>query len=165
MNETNLQEKAIVKSSYSLTANIFLAFIITFAAGTVSFESHMPQNFITIYSGCVTAICFATWLVLSFISGNKKKWQFVIFSSIFWILPNVVIWLANDGPEVFRKSIIMYLLSELAAIVSLPQLELVGGLINLATIPFTVIVVLACIFCYLGGYLTSDDEEKDIEYD
>lgn len=165
MNETNSQEKVIEKSNYSLTANMFLAFIITFAAGTVSFEGYMPEKFITIYSSCVTVICFATWLVLSFISGNKKKWQFAIFSSIFWILPNVIIWLANGGPEVFRKSIIMYLLSELAAIVSLPQLELVGGLLNLATIPFTVIVVLACIFCYLGGYITSDEEEKFIEYD
>jgi hypothetical protein len=66
---------------------------------------------------------------------------------------------------VFRKSIIMYLLSEFAAIVSLPQLESVGGLLNLAAIPFTVIVVLACIFCYFGGYLTSEDEERNIEYD
>lgn len=165
MNEINSQEKAIEKSSYSLTANMFLAFIITFAAGTISFESYMPEEFITIYSGCVTAICFVTWLVLSFISGNKKKWQFAVFSSIFWILPNIIIWLADSGPEVFRKSIIMYLLSEFAAIVSLPQLESVGGLLNLAAIPFTVIVVLACIFCYLGGYLTSEDEERNIEYD
>lgn len=165
MNEINSQEKAIEKSNYSMTANMFLAFIITFAAGTISFESYMPEKFIAIYSGCVTAICLVTWLVLSFISGNKKKWQFAVFSSIFWILPNIIIWLADSGSEVFRKSIIMYLLSEFAAIVSLPQLESVGGLLNLAAIPFTVIVVLACILCYFGGYLTSEDEERNIEYD
>lgn len=165
MNEMNLQENVIEKSNYSLSANMFMAFIITFAAGTVSFESFIPENFIAVYSVVVTVICFVTWLVLSFISGKEKKWQFAVFSSIFWILPSVVIWLANDGPEVFRKSIIMYLLSELAAIVSLPQLEWAGGLINVATVPFTVIVILLCIFCYLGGYLVSDDEEDFVEYD
>ena len=164
MNEMNSQENTIEKSNYSLSANIFMAFIITFAASTLSFESYIPENFIAVYSVVVMVICFVTWFVLSFISGKEKKWQFVIFSSIFWILPNVVIWLANDGPEAFRKSIVMYILSELAAVVSIPQLEWGGGLINVATIPFTIIIVLLCVICYLGGYLMSDDKEIT-EYD
>jgi len=165
MSEMISQEVITEKSSYSLTANMFMAFIITFAAGTVSFESYMPEKFISVYSVSLTAICFVTWLVLSFISGMNKKWQFAVYSSVFWILPNAIIWLANDGPEVCRKSITMYLLSEFAAIVSIPQLEAAGDLINVPLIPFTAIIVLSCIFCYLGGYLASDDEEYIIEYD
>lgn len=165
MSEMISQEIITEKSRYSLSANMFLAFIITFAAGTVSFESYIPENFIAIYSASLTVICFITWLVLSFISGKNKKWQFVVYSTFFWILPNVVIWLANDGPEVFRKSIIMYLASEFAGIVSMPQIEFVGDLINVSTIPFTAIIVLLCVFCYLGGYLISKDEEYFIEYD
>lgn len=165
MSEMISQEVITEKSDYNLVANMFLAFIITFAAGTVSFEGYMPENFVAVYSASVTVVCFLIWLVLSFISGMNKKWQFVVYSSIFWILPNVIIWLANDGPEVCRKSITMYLLSEFVTIVSISQLEAVGDLINVSIISCTAIIVLLCFLCYLGGYLTSDNEEKNIEYD
>ena len=155
----NSHGKTTEKSSYSLLANMFMAFIITFAAGTVSFENYMPEGFISIYIAFVIVLSFATWLVLSFISGRNKKWQFVVYSSIFWILPNVIIWLANDGPEMFRKSIIMYLLSEFSAIVSISTLEVAGGWINVKAVTFTVVIVLLCIFSYLGGYLTSGEEK------
>lgn len=164
MSEIISEEMVSEKNRYSLTANMFMAFIITFAAGTVNFENYMPEKFIVVYRIVVTALCFATWLVLSFISGMNKKWQFVMYSSAFWILPNVIIYLANDGPEICRKSIIMYLLSELASIVSIPQLEAAGDLVNVNVIPFTAIVVLLCIFCYLGGYVASGDEEYVSEY-
>lgn len=165
MSEMVSQKNLTEKSSYSLTANMFMAFIITFAAGTLSFESYMPEKFTAVYIVAVTVLCFVTWMVLSFISGRNKKWQFTVYSSLFWILPNVIIYLANDGPEFCRKSITMYLLSEFSAIVAIPQLKAAGGLINVKLIPFTIIIVLLCIFSYLGGYITTDDEEDTIEYD
>lgn len=164
MSELTLQEKTTSDNKYSLTANMFLAFIITFAAGTISFESFMPEQFITIYSVAVTILCLVIWAVLSAISGKNKKWGFAVYSVLFWSLPQLVIFLANDGPEVFRKSITMYLLSELAAIVAVPPIESAAKLVNVGAIPFTVIMVLACIFSYLGGYLASEDTE-DIDYD
>lgn len=160
-----MSQKVADKNSYSLTANMFIAFIITFAAGTIGFEENSPEKFIVIYSTVVTLLCFVTWLLLSFISGRNNKWQFVVFSSLFWILPHVVIYLANDGPEVFRMSITMYLLSEFMTITTLTPLEAVGEVINVKVIPFTAIVILLCIFSYLGGYLTIDKDAKDQQND
>ena len=147
-------------SRYSLTANMFLAFIVTFAAGTMCFEEYMPESFTKIYIAAVIAICFITWFVLSFISGKKKKWQFAVFSFLFWILPQVIIYLSNDGPEVFRKSITRYLLSEFSLILASAPAEAVGGLINVKVIPFTFIIIMLCIFSFLGGYLMTNKEDK-----
>lgn len=161
MSEIVAQEKKNLKSSYSLTANMFIAFIITFAAGTICFESYMPENFTAIYRAAVIALCLITWFALSFISGKKKKWQFAVYSVLFWVLPQVIIFLANDGPEVFRKSITMYLLSEFSAILVSAPAEAVGSLINIKVIPFIIVMVLLCVFSFLFGYLINDKNKKE----
>ena len=162
MSEVIVTDRIKDKSSYSLTANMFIAFIITYAAGAICFESFMPEKFVTIYSAVIISLCFATWLLLSFISGKNMKWQFVVFSAIFWVLPQVIIFLAESGPEFFRKSIIMYLLSEFAMIFVAAPVEAAGSLINVRVIPFTAIIVLMCVFSFLGGSLFIEEET---EYD
>lgn len=159
MSETITAKKN--ESTYSLTANMFIAFIITFAAGTICFEKYMPEAFISIYRMILIILCFLTWFALSFISGKKRKWQFAIYSALFWLVPQLIIYLANDGSEMFRKSITMYLLSEFFAIMPNSIMENVGKIIKVGIIPFAFITVLLCTFCFLGGYLTSNkDTEK-----
>ncbi len=160
MSEKVAQEKKRIKSSYSLTANMFMAFMITFAAGTICFEEYMPEKFVAIYSFAVIAVCLLTWFALSFISGKKGKWQFVVYAFLFWILPQVIIYLANNGSEVFRKSISMYLLSEFSAILITAPAEAVGSLINVKALPLTIIIVLLCILSFLAGYLVEDSRKK-----
>lgn len=160
MSEKVAQEKKRIKSSYSLTANMFLAFMITFAAGTICFEEFMPEKFVAIYSTAVIAVCLLTWFALSFTSGRNCKWQFIVFSFLFWILPQVIIYLANDGAEVFRKSITMYLLSEFAAILVTAPAEAAGSVINVKALPLTIIIILLCILSFLAGYLVEDARKK-----
>ncbi len=153
MSEAVAPKKIKEKSSYSLTANMFIAFIITYAAGAICYESFMPEKFVTIYSTVVISVCFATWLLLSFLSGREGKWQFAVFAALFWIIPQLIIYLADSGPEVFMKSIIMYLLSELAVIFINSPIEKAGDLINVRVIPFTAVIVLMCLLSFLGGYI------------
>ena len=162
MSEAAATQEKIKKTSGSnnLIANMFLGFIITFAAGTTCFENFMPEKFITLYSGAVIALCFVTWLALSFISGTRKKWQFAVYAALFWILPQVIIYLADNGPEVFRKSITMYLLSEFSLILTVAPAESAGGVFGVGVIPFTVIIILLCAFSFLGGYLLADKRPK-----
>ena len=98
MNETVEKNTNIQQNSYSLLSNMFLVSIITFTAGCMCFEKYMPETFSSIYSTAVIIICLCVWLVLSFVSGVKKKWGFAVFSAIFWIVPQVIIYMAHDGP-------------------------------------------------------------------
>ncbi len=159
MSEKVAKDKRI-RSSYSMTANMFLSFMITFAAGTICFEGFMPEKFVAVYSAALIAVCFLTWFALSFISGKKGKWLFVVYSALFWILPQVIIYLANDGPEVFRKSITMYLLSEFSAILVTAPAEAAGSVINVKALPLTIIIILLCVLSYFAGYLVDDARKR-----
>lgn len=156
MNETVEKNTNIQQNSYSLLSNMFLVSIITFTAGCMCFEKYMPETFSSIYSTAVIIICLCVWLVLSFISGAKKKWGFAVFSAIFWIIPQVIIYMANDGPEFCRKSITMYLLSEFSDIIINSTATKICDVIGVGTIAFTAIVVLLCVFSFFAGYLVYD---------
>ena len=161
MSEQNMKEIRAAKE-YSLCGNMFLAFIITFTAGTLRFEGYMPAGFINIYGPAVLIICLGTWIVLSLFSGALNKWSYEIFAVLFWLLPPLVIYLANDGPEAFRMSILMYLLSEFLAISVIAPAEAVGSVFGLGALPSVIIIVLICTFAYLAGNLFSDKIKKVI---
>lgn len=156
MNEAVENNASTKKESYSLVSNIFLASIITFTAGCMCFEKYMPETFSSMYSAAVIIICLCVWLVLSYISGTKKKWGFIIFTTLFWIIPQVIIYLANDGPEFFRKSITMYLLSEFSDIIINSTATKICSAIGVGIIAFTAIMILLCVFSFLAGCLVSD---------
>lgn len=148
------------KSSYSLCENMFILFMITFAAGVFCYEKNMTESFMKIYRTAVFAICIFMWLAISFFSGSKNKWQFEVFSVLFWIVPLLIIYLANNGPEFCRMSITMYLLSEFFTIMFITPAELIGSLLKLGAVPVIIIMVLVCSFAFLAGNLLSDKLKK-----
>lgn len=158
MNGENSEEKLSrlpLKKRYSLCENMFLSFMITFAAGAFCFEDYMPESFISLYKTAAITVCFITWLVLSFISGTVKRWQYAVFAAVFWILPQIIIYLSNEGPEVFRMSIIMYMLSEFAAIFTITPAEYAGRVIGMSAVPFMDCIAILCVLCFGAGSLLS----------
>lgn len=156
MNETVKKSAITKKDSCNIVSNMFLASIITFTAGCMCFEKYMPEAFSSVYSTAVIIICLCVWLVLSFVSGAKKKWEFAVFSAIFWIVPQVIIYMANDGPEFCRKSITMYLLSEFSDIIINSTATKICDVIGVGTIAFTAIMILLCVFSFFAGYIAYD---------
>ena len=148
------------RKKYNLLGNMFISFIITYAAGTLCFESHQPEAFITIYRFAVMAVCLMTWLGLSFECGARKKWSYTVFTAIFWLLPFLVIYLADYGPRFMRMSITMYLLSEFFGILITAPAEYFGSAISIGAIPSAIIIVLLCVFAYLAGVMLSDKLTK-----
>ena len=141
---------------------MFVSFIITFAAGTLCYEAYVPENIIKIYRMLIFVICLFTWIALSVISGVQNKWQYEIFTVLFWLIPPVTIFLANDGPEICRMSITMYVFSELFAIMFTAPAEAVGEILNLGVTPVIILVVLICTFAFLTGRLFSANLKKVI---
>lgn len=141
----------------SLCADMFLSFIITFAAGVFCFENYMPEQIMEIYRYAVIAVCIITWLWLSFTSGVNKRWQYEVFAVLFWLLPLLVIYLADEGPEFCRMSITMYLLSEFAVFISTAPALLAGSFAGLEAVPCIFVILLLCVFAFLAGILLSSD--------
>ncbi len=160
MSEKTSAAKKHRKSSYSLCENMFLLFMITFAAGVFCYEKWMPESFMDIYLTVVFAVCIFTWLLISFFSGARNKWQFEIFTVIFWILPLLITYLADNGPEFCRMSITMYLLSEFSIVMFMTPAELIGSFIKIGPVPAILIMALVCSFAFLAGNLLSDKLKK-----
>lgn len=148
-----MSENKIHKKQYSICENMFISFIITFASGTICYEGYIPEGLAKIYRTLIFVICLLTWIVLSVISGAQNKWQYEIFTILFWLIPPLAIYLSNDGPEVFRMSISMYLLSELFTIMFRTPAEAVGEVFRMGAVPVILIVVLICTFAFLAGNL------------
>ena len=147
---------------YNFCGNMFISFIITFAAGTLCFEESLPESVINIYRMFVFIVCILTWIILSIISGVQNKWQYEIFTVLFWLVPPLVIYLANDGPEAFTMSMTMYLLSEFFAIMFSAPAEAVGEVLRIGAVPVMIVIVLLCTFAFLAGMLCSDKLKKVI---
>ena len=100
------------QKNYSLCENIFISFIITFASGALCFENYVPESFISMYRTVMFIVCIAAWLWLSFLSGVENKWGYEIFAAVFWLLPQLIMYLSDNGPEFCTMSVTLYLLSE-----------------------------------------------------
>lgn len=148
---------------YNFLDNMFISFIITYAAGAFCYEGHQPESLMNFLRPLVLIICICTWLYISFFSGLSNKWGFEIFTVIFWLAPQIIIYLADSGPQVFRMSVTMYALSEFFLMMFNTSAEHMGSLFRLGVVPVIFIIVLGCTFAFLAGNFF-EDKYKNGEY-
>lgn len=160
MSEQNKDEKKVHRRRYSLCENMFISFIITFAAGTICYESTLPEGFVNFYRTVVFILCIFTWIAISLFSGIRNKWQYEIFTVLFWIVPQIIIYLADNGPEFCRMSLTMYLLSEFSLIVFTRPAEAMGSAFRIGAVPMIFVIILVSTFAFLAGNLFSDKLKK-----
>lgn len=129
------------------------AFFITYAFASFSFEKYMPESFVRLYRVAVFIVFAAVWLGFSFKSGRRAGRKFPIFAVLFWIVPQILIWLADNGPEVFRMSIIMYVLSEFMNFLTTVPFEICGTAVGISAPAAAALVLLLCGMSYMSGYL------------
>lgn len=145
-----------VRRKHSFVSDIFTLFIITFTAAAFSYEGYMPEGFMNIFGSAVAFVCVLTWMSCSFLGGAFKKYKYMIFICVFWLIPQVIIFLADSGPEIFRMSITMYLLSEFSYMLTRSSAYAFGSLFGLNEFSSVVIMILLCAFSYLAGMLLSE---------
>lgn len=138
---------------YGAVDDMLAAFFITYAFAAFSFEKYMPESFVRVYRSAVFILFAATWLGLSFKSGRRAGRKFPIFAVLFWIVPPILIWLADSGPEVFRMSIIMYVLSEFMNFFTTVPSEVCGTAVGISAPAAAAVILLLCGVSYMSGYL------------
>lgn len=140
------------RQHYGAVDDMLAAFLITYAFAALSFEKYMPESFVRLYRAAVFIVFAATWLGLSFKSGRRAGRKFPIFAVLFWIVPPIVIWLADNGPEVFRMSIIMYVLSEFMNFFTTVPSEVCGTAVGISAPAAVAVILLLCGVAYMSGY-------------
>lgn len=133
--------------------DMIAAFLATYSLAAFSYEKYMPESFMRIFRFIVFAAFAAIWLFLSFKSGRRAGRKFPIFAVLFWILPQIIIFLADNGPEVFRMSIIMYVLSEFLTFLTADSSGVIGAAIGISAPAAMALILLLCGAAYMSGYL------------
>lgn len=137
--------------------DIFAVFLITYALAAFSYEKYMPEEIMKLVHAAAFAAFAVSWLGLSFKNGKRKSVIFPIFTILFWVLPRVVVYLANDGPKVFRMSIIMYVLSEFSDFLTFVPIKITAGAAGISVYGAMAVILLLCAACYLCGVFTEED--------
>ena len=156
MMENIVKTVMTVRRKRSFIADMFISFIITFAAAAFAYEGYMPESFMNVFGPAVAFVCVLTWMSYSFLSGAFKKYKYMIFMCLFWLIPQIIIFLADNGSEFFRMSITMYLLSEFSYMLTRSSAYAFGSLLGLNEFSSVIIIILLCIFSYLAGMLLSE---------
>lgn len=141
------------KAVFGLADSMLMAFLITFAASAMNYEQYIPEQAAALYRICLWTVCILTWAGLSFISGMRGKWQFEVFAALYLILPQVIIYLAYLGPEVFRLSLIMYSLSEFFSLILMQPVYMLGELLDIGDILSSVIFIAISLLLFGAGML------------
>ncbi len=131
------------------------AFLITYALAVFSYEKYMPESFMKAFNVLVFIAFAVTWLGLSFKNGSKKAVAFPVFTALYWLIPQLVIYLADSGPEVFRMSITMYILSEFSILITTVPSELIGGTIHISVPAAIAVILLLSAAAYMAGMLVN----------
>lgn len=126
-------------------------FLLTYAFAAFSYEKYMPEEIMKIYNLLVFLVFAAVWLGVSFRNGKRMSRKFPVFAMLFWILPQIIIYLADNGPEVMRMSIIMYVLSEFCILLTSVPADIIGGALDIPTAAAIAVILLLCAAAYMFG--------------
>lgn len=141
--------------------DILAAFLITYALASFSYEKYMPDSFMNVWNIIVFIAFAVAWAGLSFKNGYLKKRAFPIFTALFWTLPHIIIFLANDGPKAFRMSIIMYVLSEFFTLLTVVPAEITGSVLGISLPAAVIVIILLCAVGYLSGMFTAVSKRRN----
>lgn len=137
--------------------DILAVFLITYALAAFSYEKYMPEGIMKFMQAITFVLFAAAWLWNSFKSGKRKGVAFPIFAVFFWIFPQLIIYFANNGPEIFRMSVIMYVLSEFSDLLTTVPMKITGSVVGISAYGAATVILLLCAACYLFGMLIDED--------
>ena len=153
--EPQKAEKSFPKKIFGTADKMFMAFMITFAASSMNYEAYIPEKAAMLYRVCLWSVCAAVWIVLSFTSGMKGKWQFELFTALYLIVPQAVIFLNESGPEFCRFSISIYSLSQFSQLLLMQPVYMLGDLMNMSNILISLIYIAVSLLIFAAGFFVS----------
>lgn len=144
--------------------DMFAVFLATYAFASFSYEKYIPDSFMRPFNAFVMLLFASAWLWFSFKNGLRGGKKFPLFAVLFWILPHIIVYLADNGPEFLRMSIIMYVLSEFMNYFTSVPAELFGTLIGITAPAATAVILLFCGSAYASGLLVCMRNGKQGNY-
>ncbi len=149
------------KKHGSLPDDMLLTFLMTFAFAAYSYEERITEGIMKLFGILISAAFILTWIIVAVKNGTEKKKGFVIYSAACWLVPQIIIVLFYNGPQLFRHSVITYTLSEFSAFFSTRPAELIGRYTGITAEMALVIILLAIFGSFFAGFAFAKEKESN----
>ncbi len=130
--------------------DMLLTFLMTFAFAAYSYEARLDDGILSLLKPVLLAVFMLTWIITAAKNGINRKPAFAVYCGVYWLIPQLIILLFYQGPEILRHSVIMYTLSEFSALLTTRPAELLGGYFGLNA-QMSLIIFLLIVF---GSFFT-----------
>jgi len=152
MSFSALRTKTLLRVFRSrFTEDITFLLAITLAAGFYAFEKNLPYSEYT--SFVLTILAITAWLWLSFASGFMRRSGFVVFSLIYWLVPNLVIIMHTARVEERDYNAGLHTLSRFSELFVRAPLDSVSEILNINVMITSIALLLFCELMFFLGFL------------
>ncbi len=147
------KDKKHIKNPFFEAAEDFLICLgITFTASVFSYEAYMPVRFMSIFLTFITVVCILFWIWSLIKNGYRKRLLFIILTGIFWMLPLILTFLTEKGPEFIRLSTIILLWNDYSQLTVSRITSIWSGFFNVSQNITLISVCLLSLFIYFCGF-------------
>lgn len=152
--ENNKDNKTAGKAVFKPVEDILICMGITFAISVLSYEKYMPENMMKIYLPLIFAAFALTWAWSALSNGYRKSRAFPFLTVFFWLAPEALFFLSENGPMFLRLSSIYLFLADCSKlIVSYPE-TVISGLFNVSAFISSIIISVFFLLLYAGGFIS-----------
>jgi hypothetical protein len=130
---------------------------ITLAAGFYSYERALP--FAEFISLGLSASVLVSWIWIALASGFMRRGVFVVFSLVYWLLPQFII-LRFETTPIRNYSAVLHTFSRFSEILVRAPLDGVSEIINMNTFLTGVLLLFLCEIMFLTGFIYRDGCKK-----
>lgn len=147
----------------NLAGDLVILMIMTFASAVFMEEGYLPDGAAAVLRGTMFTVCALSWVFISFYNGVMGRFVYAVFPAVFWLLPQLIIYLADSGPEFMRMSVVMYALSEFSSLITLNNGEFFGNILHVSPFAGAVLLMLISYIGFgIGAKLFFDDKKKQM---
>jgi len=152
MSFSALRTKTLLRVFRSrFTEDIAFLLAITLAAGFYAFERNLPYS--EYISLLLTFSAITAWLWLSFTSGFMRRSGFVVFSLIYWLVPNLVIIVHTARIAERDYSAGLHTLSRFSELFVRSPLDSISEMLNVNVMITSIALLLLCELVFFLGFL------------
>jgi hypothetical protein len=151
MNFSALRSKTLLRIFRStLLGDCTFLLAVTVAAAFYVYEKNLPLG--GHISFTLTISTLAAWIWISFASGFMRRRAFLVFTLIYWLLPQFIIIRFQDVP-IQDYSTVLHISSRISGLLVRAPLNSVSNLLNINSFITGMFLLLLCAVAFLSGYL------------
>jgi len=138
------------KRKSTVWQDMFLCTAVTLCVAFYEFERFVPAVAVNFISTVLTALFVICWMWCAFLNGFWKKYSFLIFTAVFWLVPRLVI-LREENAGILNYNKYLDAMSQYSRLlVEFPFLKL-SDLFNTSGFLLTVSFLMWCVLMYFAG--------------